>query len=173
MPLEMEVHVLKDGSFIGTDESVNGEEELAFYLKYTEIKYIAKTTLDIGFQNSAHALSCDPPGYGGLKSPLSTIKISSNQPFQGIQAGEAINEHFHVVRYASEPDEDGNPITEELTLEEGISIIESNLHPEYGLGGTEINFSSLPGNNLEHTFTVELNFECSSSIAAITVPVQF
>lgn len=169
MSTELEAEVFKDGVNDFSQEVVTDTEAFGINVTYSDVEYLASRFYTMSFSNSARALSCIEPGESGLKSTLSEIKISSNQDFQDILSGESINVFFHIKSGMFEEDENGNLVETELTIEEGTSFFEGR--PFYG--NSALYFSSLPGNNLEHTFMVELTFEDGSSLSTQTVPVQF
>ncbi len=49
-----------------------------------------------GFMNSAWGCSCEEEGYLGDKFPISQLDITANRAFEGVQAGQSLNDFFQI-----------------------------------------------------------------------------
>jgi len=150
---------------------ITSTEGLQLWLSFDEFTFMAEQKNWSLFQQSALATQpCPEPGHAGLKSQIIEITITSTEEFQGVEAGNSINEHFHALRSSGEQDDEGNWIMEERSVESTFSELQ---YLYYGLAHIELNFSNLPANNLAHVFTVELIFEDGTSLTSSTETIQF
>jgi hypothetical protein len=147
--------------------SVDG---LQIWLSFEDLQYVAESKSVLALQNSCYATQpCPEDGHRGLKSKVASVRITSSEEFQEIESGEDLSLYFHVLRFDGRDDND-----EVIYAQESVSSSFENFnYLTHSESYVHLNFSELPGNNEEHTFTVELTFENESTLSSTTVPVQF
>ena len=152
------------------DAEITSADGLELWLSFEDLEYIAESSNYFALQSTCYATQpCPEDGHRGLKSPVSSVKITSTAEFQSIEAGEDISEHFHVLEFV-ERDDDNNPVYNQESISTQLDFFN---YLTYSESYVEFHFSELPGNTLEHTFTVELSFEDGSTMSSSSVPVQF
>lgn len=171
-PSSLENEVYLDGQLLADleDTELFSTEGLQLWLSFGNVEFIAEQQFNFSFQNTCLATQpCPEDGHLGLKSPVSTILITSSAEFQGMSAGEDISQYFHVLEFL-ERDEEDNPVYTEESVTNSFGRFS---YLVYDSSYVELNFSELPDNNETHEFSVELTFEDGTSLSSTSEPVQF
>ncbi len=152
------------------EPEISSVDGLQIWLSFEDLQYVADSKLVLALQSACYATQpCPEDGHGGLKSKVTSIKITSSEEFQGTASGEDINQFFHVLEFDGR-DENNEIIYSQQSVS---SSLENFDYLTYTQSYVEIDFSELPGNNQEHRFTVELTFENQSTLSGSTGPIQF
>ena len=84
---------------------VTDSDTLSFQLKPEETRFLSQQLLQIIQPSYALALSCEHPGYEGMKYPITEIKITSTNNFDSTHlAGSSLNDLFfldHISEFIS------------------------------------------------------------------------
>ncbi|MFK7757124.1 MAG: hypothetical protein AB8B53_09360 [Flavobacteriales bacterium] len=171
-PTEMTVSPIWNNMSYDDLETVIIEEAVGFelWIEFSKKEYLAQHSNPFTFTSRVMATQpCPEDGHEGLKSPVNSLTITSSADFQGIPTGESINDFFHRLE-PSGADENGNQSFEQQSVDSELGRFHYLSHFEEYL---PLHLTELPGNNLEHQFTVLLIFEDGTSLSGTSSEVQF
>lgn len=151
--------------------SLSEFEDLEITMSFDSISYLAqvekKPCWNIGLMNTATACSCNDQGEGGLKFPISQIKISSNQDISpDLLSGTSLDSIFYIVELS---DGDNNQIPKSLLVDYNLST--SNW---FNYEGEKFQFHSVGSVGelgVPHIFKIEFTKSNGEIISAETPPI--
>lgn len=158
---------ISDLSFEVYDETNHVFADSAIYFPATapyrliivnEIEFITSVGPSISdlFIQQALAFQCPDPGEDGMKDSIVSIELTSNHTFNGIPAGQSLNDQIRIENT--------------LTVDEFLQFTGS-LHPLFGRA-INITFTERPVNST-HQFTIRLGLESGKTFTARTVEVTW
>lgn len=119
-----------------------------------EYDYITSNSKQLSlFTSNATATSCENKGYFGLKPKIDSIKIFSNNLFNGIDPGKNLNSAF-VSQYFEYQDQ----IRKEIVGDLGLLKTYLN-NSEYHINQGYLKMIDKPKDSLIHQFKVQIYFE--------------
>ncbi|MFK8007033.1 MAG: hypothetical protein AB8H03_11700 [Saprospiraceae bacterium] len=109
---------------INTD-ALSSNEKLEITLSFDEVTYLAQSKQpcwDLGLINTATACSCEDTGEGGLKFPLTEIKIISNNEISpNYPAGTFLDSSFYLIQLDYKNDEISTTRLSDIDFDEPFS----------------------------------------------------
>lgn len=171
-PTEMSVTAIWNNSpYTGFEDlTIENADGFELWIEFTQKQFLSSTTPSFSFATSLMATQpCPEDGHEGLKSPVSSLTITSNSEFQEVPAGENLNQYFHRLE-PSGADEQGNQAFEPMSVDSELGRFHFLSYYE---GHIPVYLSELPENNLEHEFSIELVFEDGTTISGVSAGVQF
>ena len=149
--------------FLKPDENYQGDTlllNLSFYSLLAQYQPV------VSLYASTLALSCDDyPNFTQLQDKITSVDLYSDQPFQGIPAGEPLTEKMSVYRY------DDSKI---ISLAQAITNINTlNFYEgmERGLGTLVL--AGKPNQLAVRTFTVHIAYESGIEETVTSIPVRW
>lgn len=151
-----------EGITIVVDEpTISQGDSLVLFLEPLDVRYVGQASPTFSLFSSTYAaIDCDY-GWGGLKFPLSSVSISSDQGFNSdYPAGTELNELFFLDTYIYEfpGDERIKPLAE-VDLESLIS--------------SELILREFPTASKEHVFRIDLIREKGDTLTAFSPAVSW
>ncbi len=120
----------------------------------------AKTGFSSLLVNGAYACSCIGCGSEGLKNKLTSIEITSDNPFNGIAANSSLNAFFKAK---------GDDIT---VPDYDITSLINLFNQRSGIrAGFFLFTKNKPGNTLMHKFKLNMVFANNTTLTVVTNPV--
>lgn len=116
------------------------------------------------FVNIANACSCEGCGDEGLKYPLSSIEITSNNIFNGVPAGTPLNNYFKSYDKKYSSFEAG------LSIDSIKTLINKNIS---SLSYIPLYTKTKPANNLNHQLTMIVSFANGTTFSSKTKDINW
>ncbi|MEM8898891.1 MAG: hypothetical protein AAGC85_12330 [Bacteroidota bacterium] len=156
--------ICRDSKYLDFDEitivvdepAISQGDSLVLFLEPLGVKYVGQASPAFSLFSSAYAaIDCDY-GWGGLKFPLSSVRISSDQDFHAdYPSGTELNELFFLDTYVYEaPGEDRIKPLAEVDLQSLIS--------------SELILREFPTASKEHIFRIDLLREKGDTLTAFS-----
>ncbi|MEM7511092.1 MAG: hypothetical protein AAF388_09185 [Bacteroidota bacterium] len=161
--------ICRDSKYLDFDEitiivdepAISQGDSLVLFLEPLDVRYVGQASPAFSLFSSTYAaIDCDY-GWGGLKFPLSSVSIRSNQDFNAnFPAGTELNELFFLDTYIYEApgDERIKPLAE-VDLDNLIS--------------SELILREFPTAAKEHIFRIELIREKGDTLTAFSPKVTW
>lgn len=151
---DFELIVFIDGKNKQGTNVIAASQNFKLEIHVLEYDYIVSNSQSFSpFTSSAAATSCLNMGYNGLKPKIDSIKIYSDNYFNGIAPGENLDSVFHA-QYYDVVDGEKTQFTGEFDLlKDYLNISIWNINQGF------LQLNTKPQDNIVHQFTVQLFFE--------------
>ena len=164
---EMPFWTIRDISFEVYDEANHMFADSAIYIPaaapyriilVSELEFVACNEMSLSdlFIQQALAWSCPEPGEDGMKDSIVDIELTSNNPFNGIPAGQSLIDHIQIWNL--------------LTVHEFLQSTGS-LHPLFGRE-IDITFNERPVNSI-NKFAIRVELESGKVFSDETAEITW